>query len=153
VLTHLPAFLFALKEEVNKKTMPPLSKIYGYEIRNPQREELRYFKKNPNVSGMAAEDNRIILNPYSGLSDEQMNAVARNEATRLYLREEEVVPDFKLTDEQTKKFKEYSSDLTDIKHTILGRILTNDPSVGEITPEQKNWAKWLKTQLEKRSSK
>jgi len=138
--------------------MPPLSKdlfpkrnipekIYGYEVRNPRESELQYFYDNPNVSGMAAEDNRIILNPYSNLDNNQMNSVAQNEAIRLYLRNNKIEPTFNLTDEQTKQFKDYSTNLTDVKHTILGRILTNDTSVGKVTPEQKKYSDWLQKQL------
>lgn len=138
--------------------MPPLSKdlfpklnvpekIYGYEVRNPQESELQYFYDNQNISGMAAEDNRIILNPYSDLDSNQMNSVAQNEAIRLYLRNNKIEPTFNLTEEQAKQFKNYSANPTDTKHTILGRILTNDTSVGKITPEQRKYADWLQKQL------
>lgn len=62
-------------------------KLYQYgEYRQPYQSELDYFKNNTNVGGMATEDNKIILNPYSNLSNEQKRQVALNEGVRLFLR-------------------------------------------------------------------
>lgn len=108
-----------------------------------------YFKQNPQVAGMAAEDNKVILNPYSQLSAQQKDAVALNEYSRIYMRENKIDPAFDLTPEQQKSFqtinqgKPYGSDL-DIKHTILARIISGDPSVGKPTPDQIKWANQIK---------
>ena len=52
-------------------------------VREPYASELDYFKKNPSVSGMATEDNKVILNPYSNLKPEEYKAVVINETARL----------------------------------------------------------------------
>lgn len=130
----------------------PNRKIYGYETRIPQKTELQYFKKNPTVSGMATEDGRIILNPYSELSSTQRNSVAQNEAIRLYLRENKINPTFQITPEQHRIFANtpYVNDELALKHTILGRILSNDPSVGSITEDQKLYSSYIWNELQKR---
>lgn len=117
---------------------------FGYEVRKPYPSELNYFKKNPKVSGMATQDNRIILNPYSGISPEQQKSVAKNEAIRLFMRSKDYNYDFDVTPEQLSSFKntEYAKpeNMKSLKQTIISRILTNDPSAGNITPAQRKWA-------------
>ncbi|NCC59111.1 MAG: hypothetical protein EOM17_16070, partial [Synergistales bacterium] len=54
---------------------------------------------------MATEDGKIIINPYSNLSDAEKKAVAENEGLRLWMRENNFVPDFVVTPEQREKFK------------------------------------------------
>ena len=44
---------------------------FSHLVREPDPSELEYFEGNPAVTGMAAEDNRIILNPHSQLSDDE----------------------------------------------------------------------------------
>jgi len=109
-------------------------------IREPHPKELDYFRKNPNVTGMATEDNAVILNPYSNLSPSQKESVITNEKARIFIRKNGLTPDFQLTDKQKEIFKDYGSD-KDIKETIAARILTSDPSAGDVTPEQKLWVK------------
>lgn len=117
---------------------------FGYEVRKPYRSELSYFKKNPKVSGMAAADNRIILNPYSGLKSEQQASVAKNEAIRLFMRGKNYNFDFDVTPEQLSSFQgtEYAKpeNLGALKQTIVSRILSNDQSAGNITPAQRKWS-------------
>ncbi len=122
---------------------------YGYNVREPYKGELDYFNKNPNVSGMATEDKSIILNPFSKLNSQQQESVARNEAIRLWLKDKQINPDFAITPEQQKLFKgtSYEKDEMALKHTILGRMLTNDPSVGSPTQEQLQWAAFIKQWL------
>jgi hypothetical protein len=126
-------------------------KILGFNMRNPYVSELEFFKKRPEVAGMATEDDAIILNPFSDLDDQQKNAVAKNEAIRLWLKKNNVQPKFNVTPEQYKFFRgtEYgdSKDITPMQHTIISRILTGDTSVGDITPMQKQWADWVKSQI------
>ena len=109
-------------------------------MRDPVDTELEYFKNNPTVTGMATEDNKVILNPYSKLSSKEKEAVALNEAARVRMRTNpELTPNFELTPEQTKFLNSntYSkaSD-TDRKATIAARILSGDPSAGTPTEEQ-----------------
>ena len=46
--------------------------VYGIGVRPDLYEgEDKYFKENPHVAGMAAEDDRIIMNPYSKLTERE----------------------------------------------------------------------------------
>lgn len=129
-----------------------MDKIFGYEIRTPFDSELEFFKKNPSVTGMAAEDGRIILNPFSELDSAAQNAVATNEAARLLMRENKIKPDFDVTDEQRSKFKGtvYEQDEEALKETILARAVSRDSSAGKLTPRQKEWANLVGSQLRAR---
>jgi hypothetical protein len=123
--------------------------FWGYEVRQPYKSELKYFSDNPHVSGMATEDGRIIINPNSKLSDEQLYSVKANEAARLFLRERKIEPDFDITPEQRRAFKNtpYSNDDLSLKHTILGRLISGDTSAGTPTSQQIQWTDWLRQQL------
>jgi len=89
---------------------------------------------------MAAEDNKIILNPYSNLNEQQKDAVIRNEATRILIRTGQIEkPNFDLTEEQNKAldnttYKNASED--DRKATIAARLFTGDTSGKSATEEQ-----------------
>ncbi len=114
-------------------------KLFGFQIREklyPREDE--FFMKRPEVAGMAAEDNTIILNPYSALSKKQLGAVAENEALRLKMRQDEFVPEFEVTPDQVKFFEgtEYADDPTAMKQTILARVYSGDSSA-KATPAQK----------------
>ena len=133
------------------QTSPPVhqkqkqdTSVYGYEKREPYESELQYFKQNPNVGGMAAEDKRIILNPYSKLNEQQKSTVARNEAIRLFMKEKKYNYNFEVTPEQMELFRNtpYGNpqNINELKETILSRIITQDPSVGVPTEEQRRWA-------------
>lgn len=111
-------------------------KQYG-EIRQPYPSENTYFSNNTHVAGMAADDNKIVLNPYSSNTPAQQQQVAKNEGVRLYLRDNpNSLSNFKLTDQQKKNFKGYSSDINDIRSTIMARAITGDRSAGNLTMEQ-----------------
>lgn len=103
-------------------------------IREPFESELEFFRKNKGVGGMATEDGKVILNPFSSLSPAEKTSVALNESARLYLRKIGA-PSFAITDIQKSKFKDYGSE-DDIKSTIAARILTGDPSVSDATKDQ-----------------
>lgn len=103
-------------------------------IREPSASELDFFKKNPNVGGMAAEDDKVIINPFSELSEDEKKSVAFNESARIYMRRNHA-PTFDITPEQKAAFKKYGSE-EDIKSTIAARILSGDPSAGNVTEEQ-----------------
>jgi hypothetical protein len=128
--------------------------IYGYEIRQPYESERTYFANNRHVAGMAADDGRIILNPYSGHTPTQQRAVAINEAVRLFLREKQPPLDFTVTPEQLRTFTGTAYALPEnaihLKSSLLGRIIAGDPSAGTPTPRQLEWAEWLRRQLERR---
>ena len=117
---------------------------YGYKTRLPYDGEDSYFKKNPGVAGMAAEDNRVVLNPYSKLKPDEMEQVAKNEGLRIYMRQSGGSLDFELTPEQSEMFKGTAygepANSEQAKRTIISRILTGDPSAGNATAIQKKWA-------------
>lgn len=135
--------------------------ILGYPIVEPDEELLKWFRENPQTTGMqwgagkndSSKDvpRSIVLNPFSKLSNEQQMAVAKNEAIRNFIDEKNIIPKFNLTPEQEKVFAgtQYGKikDKNPLKQSILARILTGDESVGDITPMQQKWADWLKTQL------
>jgi hypothetical protein len=120
-----------------------LVEMFG--TRDPYKGELDFFKKKPNVAGMATEDNKIILNPYSKNTPEEQAAVAKNEALRLFMKKTGFQPEFELTKEQLEFFKNtpYSKDLNAARQTILARILTGDPSAKTASKEQMKAAEEL----------
>ena len=128
--------------------------VYGYAVRRPYKSEDTYFALNPNVTGMAAEDGRIVLNPYSGLKYEQQLGVAKNEAIRLFMRENKIDPQFKVTPEQMKSFQgtDYGTNAPALRQTLVARILTGDPSAGNATEEQRKAAQSIMQQLSKRNA-
>ena len=128
----------------------PKKRYYGYDVRLPFPGEDKYFIKNPHVAGMAAEDGAITLNPYS--KGVNLDAVAKNEAARLWLRENSVKFPFDISDSQREYFSgtAYEDDEESMKHTIVGRIISGDPSAGEVSEEQRRWAEWLRKRLEAR---
>lgn len=128
--------------------------ILGYEIRDPFAGESEFFKKRPEVGGMAAEDGKIVLNPFSPLKDSEKMLVAKNEAIRLWLRDNKVEPKFNVTPEQMKMFTntEYGKPENEqaLKHTLIARFLTGDPSAGQMTDMQKEWVNWVQSKLPKK---
>lgn len=130
-------------DEINNNT------VYGYKIREPYMGELDYFQTNPSVTGMATQDGAIILNPFSNLKNSERKAVLVNEAARLYMRENDIIPDFEITPEQRNQFTNtpYAKDELLLKRTIAARILSGDPSAGEITLEQRRWVEHLQKGL------
>lgn len=121
-------------------SVPPQS-IYGYQIRKPFAGENKFFKSRPEVGGMAAEDGKIVLNPYSSLKDQEKMQVAKNEALRLWMRDNKTKIPFDITKEQSKAFSktEYAKNPQALKETIVSRILTGDPSA-MATTEQRSFA-------------
>jgi hypothetical protein len=132
--------------------MPVPSNVWGYEIREPYPSEMRYLYQNRHVGGMATEDGRIILNPHSGLSEDQLHAVAKNEAARLYMRQKNFQFDFDPEPHQIQAFRgtPYENDPEAMKATILSRALSGDPSAGQLNARQQQWVDWLLPQLEGR---
>jgi len=147
---------FPAKEKRKEKAMEAFREgrpeTYGYEIREVYPGEREYFKKNPEVAGMATEDGKIILNPNSKLTERERRAVAQNEAVRLYLQETNANPNFQLTPEQKTSLKgtPYENDETAAKHTIIARIVSGDPSAKNVTQEQKQLASQVEAKLQQR---
>jgi hypothetical protein len=115
-------------------------------IRDPYKGEDTYFKTHPNVGGMMTDDNKIILNPYSKLNAQEQQAVATNEALRLFMKLKKVNPEFELTENQNKFFKgtEYENSPEEAKKSIIARILTGDPSAQDFSKDQLDFAMELK---------
>jgi hypothetical protein len=126
-------------------------------VRDPYQSELGYFKSNPSISGMMTEDSKIIVNPYSKLSNSEKQAVIANEGYRLLMKQGNITPDFQLTPAQIDRFKDtpYGKNPTALKQSIVARILSGDPSAAA-TPEQKEAAKNILNRIhplvEKRSN-
>lgn len=119
-------------------------RVLGYKVRDTLfGGEDEYFRKNPNIAGMASESGDIILNPYSP-PNVNRDAVARNEAFRLFLRDKNLTPNFGLSEEQIRSFSgtAYGSNDDALKQTIAARIFSGDPSANA-TPEQIDWVKRL----------
>ena len=144
----------SFQEAVEGKMQPT---VYGYAVRKPFEGEDKYFKENPDTAGMATEDGQIVLNPYSTNTPEQQQAVAQNEAIRLWLRQNEVDPDFEVTEQQIAQFKgkPYANpeNIKHLRHTLIARILTGDSSAGDPTPQQLEWAKKVAAQMGVSTSK
>ena len=112
---------------------------FGVPVRDPYESERDFFLNNRNVAGYAADDDAVVLNPFSIRSPEEKDAVGKNEALRVLLRTSRLQPQFELTPSQQERFKTYSENPVDINHTLFSRIITGDPSA-EATQEQKNYA-------------
>jgi hypothetical protein len=108
--------------------------------------EDNFFRKNPQITGMAAEDNSVVLNPYSKLSAIEKQAVVFNEAARIFMRTSKNKPNFILTSEQKKQFQgtAYENNEQAMKETIAARIFSGDPSAKESTPEQRAFVEKLR---------
>ena len=114
---------------------PAMGALNDIQMRTPYPSENDFFQNNKQVAGMAAEDNQVILNPHSGLNPDEKRSVKTNEKVRVWMRKNGVSPVFALTPEQKTMFKGYGSE-EDIRHTILARAISGDPSTGKMTPEQ-----------------
>jgi hypothetical protein len=130
--------------------MPIPKELY----RNLEEGELEYFKSNPTVTGMATDDNKVILNPYSKLTKPEQDAVALNEYGRIVMRTNpQFAPNFKLTDEQLKFLSSNTykdAPEQDRLATIAARLLSGDPSAGTPTIEQLKFVNSLQDYLNKK---
>ena len=78
---------------------------FGYPLREAAQEELLWFRANLNIAGYACDDGFIVINPFSSLSEREINAVCINEAIRLFMRAYQINPNIELTPMQTSFFK------------------------------------------------
>jgi hypothetical protein len=113
---------------------------FGVYQRDPYDSEKEFFINNRNVGGYAADDDAIVLNPYSIHSPQEKEAIAKNEALRVLLRSSEIQPSFVLTPQQMQQFQSYSPNPQDIQHTIFARIITGDPSAQATESQRKHAA-------------
>lgn len=122
-------------------------KLFGFKIRNKLFPgEDAFFKNRPEITGMAAGDGKIILNPYSKLSKQSFFSVAMNEALRLKMRKDNYnPPKFAITDKQKKFFEgtEYEDNPKFMRETILARIYSGDPSAMATEEQRSELKKYL----------
>ena len=123
---------------------PQNALLGGIQERQPYSSENNYFQQNPLVGGMAAEDNRVVLNPYSSLNPQELDAIRKNEAARAYMRMHGIQPTFDLTQNQQSAFSGYSPNMLDQRSTIAARILSGDPSARDYTPDQSGFVNLLR---------
>ena len=122
--------------------------------RQPSSSEVAFFmNQGRNIPGMMTEDSRITMNPFSELQEQERNSVKINEAVRVALKDDEP-PNFPLTIEQLFSFSSINNgapygSMDDIRKTIIARIIANDPSALNVTPEQVNFADNLAGKLKK----
>lgn len=130
---------------------------FGVEHRNPDAGEDAYFRSHPEVAGMAGDDDRIVLNPYSRNRPDQQQAVARNEAIRIWIDRNKPELKFSVTEQQKKAFQgtEYGKPENEhlLKSTLVARILTGDQSAGAVTDEQRAAASRIWEQLNQPAAK
>tara|TARA_R110000787_G_scaffold110489_3_gene219185 strand:+ start:3100 stop:3510 length:411 start_codon:yes stop_codon:yes gene_type:complete len=110
--------------------------------RKPSASEINFFNKQQ-IPGYAAEDNHVVVspNPQTGVN---IDAVANNEAMRVYLRnkkftEGDLPP---LTETQVLNLKNNSygaAPMLDRKSTTIARLFSGDPSAGTASPLQQNF--------------
>jgi len=145
-----------LSNAFQKKSIIPMEpqSIYGYQIRKPFTGEDKFFKGRPEVGGMAAEDGKIVLNPYSALKEQEKMQVAKNEAIRLWMRDNKTKIPFDVTKDQSKAFAgtEYGGNPQALKETIVARVLTGDSSA-MATPEQQSFANKLMEKITQSTQK
>ena len=135
----------------NHNVEKPLANV-KYPEDKPDKETLDYFKKNPNVSGMAIGaglngydgERRVVVNPYSKLTPEGRKSLVENERIRHFMDETKPQLKFKPTNKQVEYFSgtEYGKpeNIDKLRQTIVARIMTGDSSAGDVTPEQRKAA-------------
>lgn len=115
---------------------------FGYKQRAACQEESKWFEANTNVSGYASDDGFIVINPFSNLSEKELEGVCINEAIRLFMRENQINPKIELTQMQTDFFKgtAYEGMTNAARQSIIARIISGDPSALDYTAHQKKVA-------------
>jgi hypothetical protein len=110
--------------------------------REPYPSEAEFFRRKPNIPGMATDDGFVILNPATNLSRQQLEFVKLNEAARVFMQREEFSPAYGLTAAQEEAFKDYGPPDA-IRATIAARMYSGDPSAGDTTEEQRAFVREL----------
>ncbi len=119
----------------------------GVEHREPWPSETVFFRDHLEVTGMAADDDRVVLNPFANLTDIQRGAVLINEAARVVMRRRpDLQPTFDLTEEQRIVFAGYGL-IDDVRATIAARLLSSDPSAGTPTSAQVEFVQRLACEM------
>jgi hypothetical protein len=116
--------------------------VFAINVRRPFESELTWFRSNSSISGYAAEDDQVVLNPYSSLTEVQRACVTRNEAIRILMRRLGVQPNFDVDPHQRTLFRGtfYENDQPSLCATLIARIASGDPSAGEPSERQIGYA-------------
>lgn len=156
-LSSLPNYASGFGNVPNKNALLYKPRYAGYETRDITPSEDTFFQKNPHVAGMATEDKRIITNPHSGLPPQQNELVRMLEASRLYMNDNNINPDFELTPNQVDFFNDpsmkvvggvqYRDNPNAAKQSIISRIIVGDPSAQDVTPEQQSYADMISEKM------
>lgn len=123
-------------------------------LREPYEGELRFFNNRPDVGAMMTDDGRVIVNPNSQFTNEERDAIIRNERSRLFVKYGLVPePTFALTKDQEQFLN--SNDYNratgkDRRATIAARLLTGDESAQGSTEEQLDYARMLDSALKEK---
>lgn len=123
---------------MSSRALPRIIRILagGVPLREPWPSEEEFLRSRPNVAGLASNDGAVVINPYCLRSEEEIEAVALNEAARVVmLTRANLRPDFALTPEQEAAFANYGPQEA-VKATVAARILSGDPSALIPTAEQ-----------------
>jgi len=123
---------------------------YKNDLRKPFASEMQYFQSNPQVAGMATEDDKVILNPFSKIPVQNRESVVQNEMSRNYMKNN-LRPSFDLTNEQVQTLKNtpygHAEQEQNAKETIAARIFSGDPSAGKPTAQQLEFVDLLKKSM------
>jgi hypothetical protein len=117
-----------------------------YPIRpEPYPSEDEFFWLNPQVAGYAAPDKTVVLNRHSQLPTASKMQVALNEAARHHMMDQGTLHRFPITEGQQGFFQRespghYARDPQMARHSILARLISDDPSAGPYTDEQRQAA-------------
>jgi len=123
--------------------------------RDPNSIEMEWFRQNPHIGGYAADDDRVVVNPYNRLSPVENEALIRNESARIFMRRNysarPTAESFPLTEEQ----RGYAYPVAQppmlpeaaLRETMAARVLTGDPSAGQTTPQQARFAEELAARM------
>lgn len=126
----------------SEKSVQMTETYFGYQLRRATNEESLWFGVNRNISGYASDDGCIVINPFSTLSEKELEGVCINEAIRLFMREHQINPKIELTQMQADFFKgtAYENMADAARQTIIARIISGDPSALDYTAHQKKVA-------------
>lgn len=121
------------------------TKMIEINLRKPFPAELIWFSREMTVAGYCTEDEQIVLNPYLNLSRPQLASVLRNEAVRIFMRKLCLRPDIDLHHDQIAAFTgtPYEHDIDALRETIIARVVSRDPSAGNVTEKQIGYASAL----------
>jgi hypothetical protein len=119
--------------------------LFKINLRPPTETESTWFQNHPEISGYAADDDSVVINPFTKLSDTQISCVIRNEAFRIFMRILSISPALEITESQENLFKRtpYGKNRQALCQTIIARIASSDPSAGTTTEFQEGYAKAL----------